>query len=224
MPFPRRPMVLVFTLALGLVACSKRSPPVPWVTDASPAAVVDAAPVAPKRTAAEIAADYRDTSFAIANLNPRWCRVKAAEEKWEKAHDEGRSYAAAIGALRAVEKEAREQASKADVPAEASCAREVRGEYLGAISATPKLAADAIACLERHRADIEAKLRKGGTFGDAAPAECLFSVPLFKSSLECTKAVAACAGSPCAWYEIASHLGVACDPKENASAPALRSR
>jgi hypothetical protein len=219
---------LFSTCALvALSACSKRSPvPVPDASTvgASTAAGSTTSATKAPRSADERAADHRDTSGVITALNPRWCRVKNAEGAWEKAHDEGHSYAAAIAAIRAVSKAAKEEAAKPDVAASNTCASAVRREYLNAITSTPKAAEEAISCLEKHRAEIEAKLRKGGLFLDAAPSECSFSVPLFSDAMSCTREITLCMGKPCEWFEIASHVGAACDPKENVFSPSIRAR
>lgn len=216
-------LVGAFILLVGGSSCSKKTPPSPSSAGTSSAQGV----VAPVATTAQAASwtfeqrqrDYQETIGVFRTLYPRYCKVKRAEEKWDDAHDKARSYSAAVAALRALEQTAREEATKPmDVAANEQCGKRIRSYLTSFLANSPKIAARNLSCVESHRAVIEQGL-KSGPFSEAAPAECGEFLPVPGVEMDCVRNLFACGTANCEHYDVAARLGLACDPKENTSAP-----
>lgn len=82
----------------------------------------------------------------------------------------------------------------------------------------PKVATKSLSCVEGHRAEIEKGL-KVGTFAEAAPVECSEMLPIPGAAMDCVRNLFVCGTTNCEHYMVAARLGLACDPKENTTAP-----
>lgn len=242
--------VVVGVVLVVVAGCSKKAPPAADAGPAptvSAGRADPAKPTAPRELASgtppkadpetlppeEAAAD---TARAIKSLHPAACKAASNNSAWAGCHDETKGYDRVLACARRGLAKAR--AARAQLPKARSsvsvCGKAVEGAAREVVDGSAELLEKVVAWLEANRSKLAGPLATAPLSEACDTVDCSelpseFTIEKASyarvSSIECTMPLFRCGGGwenvVCRFNEVASRLGVACDPAENKTSSPL---